>query len=60
MRIQHEVLKGRRAEYGEQIIAKLATDLAKKCYLRSNKKCHLRPNDRFGFNPIRALGLIVF
>lgn len=40
MRIQHEVLKGRRAEYGEQIIAKLATDLAKK-YGRGFSKSNL-------------------
>ena len=30
MRIQHEVLKDQRAEYGEQIIKALASDLAKK------------------------------
>ena len=30
MRIQHEVLKGQRAEYGEQVIKKLAADLSKR------------------------------
>lgn len=30
MRIQHEVLKDHRAEYGEQVIKTLATDLTKK------------------------------
>lgn len=30
MRIQHEVLKEQRAEYGEQIIKKLAADLSKR------------------------------
>lgn len=30
MRIQYEVLKEQRAEYGEQVIKKLATDLVKR------------------------------
>ena len=39
MRIQHEVLKDKRAEYGEQVIKKLAKDLSEKYgsgYSRNN------------------------
>lgn len=40
MRIQHEVLKEQRAEYGEQVIKKLATDLVKR-YGRGFSKSNL-------------------
>ena len=40
MRIQHEVLKNQRAEYGEQIIANLASQLTEK-YGRGYKKSNL-------------------
>lgn len=40
MRIQHEVLKGERAEYGEQVIEKLASQLTNK-YGRGFKKTNI-------------------
>lgn len=40
MRIQHEVLKEQRAEYGAQVIKKLATDLVKR-YGRGFSKSNL-------------------
>ena len=40
LRIQHEVLKDKRAEYGEQVIANLAENLTKK-YGRGYKKSNL-------------------
>ena len=40
MRIQHEVLKEQRAEYGEQVIKKLAADLVKR-YGRGFSKSNL-------------------
>ena len=63
MRIQHEVLKDKRAEYGEQVIKKLAKDLSEKYgsgYSRNNLYRYISFYKSFGgIFEMKSEGLVI-